>query len=180
MDTKQRDDERVVAEFLQPLSELQPASRPAAGRARRPVRRTVRRTTVVAFVAICLGTGGALAATGVFGPLHDVTLQPPANPISCSGLIGRPAGAAIRFFSAHGYSVSWRYQTFGTTVVEPSHPGEPTGVVGGRSTEVERPPHGTVLFDAEIVGGADSKRVIAFAVDRDDPNAPQVQPPRGC
>ena len=135
MDPQQRD-ERLVAEFLRPLSEVRPASQPAARR----TRRTVGRVAAVAAVAVCLGTGGALAATGVFGPLHDATVQPPANPISCSDLIGRPVDKAIRFFSAHDISVSWRYETFGTTVVKPSHPDEPTAVVGGRSTEVARPP----------------------------------------
>jgi hypothetical protein len=166
-DTANEGEEMIVA-LLTPLAEIPPVVRH---------RSAVRRTSLVAgVVATGLLVGAGAFAMDHFGsPLANTTFQPPAGKATCLAF-GKPGPEAASLLQAHGYSVSWRSETWGDEVLGDSTPAKdaPTMVGGGQSTAIESPPSESVLIQALPTGPSD---VIAFVSDPSDPNAPIFQRP---
>lgn len=160
-------EEARVEQFLSPLGAISPATR----RPRPPVR--VRRLAAIALAAVVIFGGGAIAATRVFGPLHNATITPIPTRLSCSGLIASSGDRAASYLAAHGYRVSWRFQTFGSKVLSPAHGSQP-GAVAGYSKTVATPPAGSIVSDVLRIG---PHSVVVLTQGRDDPNAPRIVPP---
>jgi hypothetical protein len=166
---KNFDDPRVEA-FLSPLARIAPAAR----RPRPPVR--VRRLALVALGLVAI-TGVAVAATrnSHHGPLHHVIATPNPSPLTCSGIIGKSPKHAAAYLSAHGYKVSWRFETSAGHALSKPHGTQP-GAVEGYSKTVAKPPAGTVVSD---VAPTDTpKYVVVFTQARSDPNAERIVPPK--
>jgi hypothetical protein len=163
------DDPRIEA-FLSPLARIAPAAR----RPRPPVR--VRRLAVIVLALVAI-TGVAVAATrgSHHGPLHHATLTPIASALTCSGIIGKSPKHAAAYLSAHGYKVSWRFETYAGRALSKPHGSRP-GFVEGHSKTLARPRPGTVVSD---VAPTDTpKYVVVFTQARGDPNAPRIVPPK--
>jgi hypothetical protein len=166
--TNDFEDARVEA-FLAPLSKLAPATR----RACRPLR--VSRLALALAGGLLLAGGVAVAATNVFGPLHDVNGTPDPSPLTCSGLVGAPATDAASYLEAHGYQVSWRFLTYSDTALSQPH-GSTPGAVEGHSQIVPGPPPGSVVSNLGPLPD-DPTTVIVFTQAANDPNAPQIGSP---
>jgi hypothetical protein len=163
------EDPRVKA-FLSPLGRLAPATR------RQPAPIRVRRFAVLALALIAIaGVAVAATRTSQHGPLHHVTMTPNPSPLTCSGIIGNSSGQAGAYLSAHGYQVSWRFETFAGHALSKPHGSQP-GAVEGYSKTVARPPAGTIVSD--IAPSDRAKHVIVFTQGRGDPNAPRIVPPK--
>lgn len=157
---------RVTA-LLAPLAQIAPARR--AGRP--PIR--LRRLAALAVGLMAVAGAGAAAATQ-FGALHEVTEQPDPSPLTCSGIIGESPQEAQSYLDAHGYKISWRYETFDSQAIQQPSGSQP-GAVGGYSREVDNPPADTIVSDALPTNHP--HEVIVFTQGKDDPNAPIVVPP---
>jgi hypothetical protein len=176
------DDARIEA-LLASLGQISPATR------RRRAPRRVRRLVLVGAVLAVLAGGGAFAATKVFGPLHNAELTPPRTPLTCSGVIGQSADHAAAYFSAHGYQVSWRLMHWGSEVERGGQGSGPQAIGGSQSKTVETPqaiggshsdivetpPPDSVVWDVTQIG---PDQVIVQVQAPNDPNAPQLSPPK--
>ena len=163
---------KQVEEFLAPLEAVQPVTLPS----RRDVPRGRRLVLITAIVAV-LGGGAALAGYEVFNP-HDATIEVPSNPLTCAGLIGKPAEEAEAYFEERGVEVEWRFDTFGDKVGRTA-PSGVFSVAGGHAAEESSPRPGSVVWDI-LPLGRDSKRVVVRTKSPDDPNSPKVEPPKNC
>jgi len=172
MNRNEEIDSKRVEEFLSPLASVRPVTlaRPRAVRRRR-------RLVLVIASALALSGAAAVAADEIFNP-HDATVEIAPNPLTCAGLIGKPAEDAAAYFAARGYEVSWRFDTFGGKVGTPTAGGV-VAVTGGQAAEESSPRPGSVVWDI-LPLGQDPKRVVVRTRSPDDPNAPHVEPPRNC
>lgn len=180
MTTQDQADEARIDAFLAPLDEIPPASIPQLEPVTQRRRPRVRSVALVATTLVVAAGGAAVAATQVFGPLHDVKQQPDSNSLTCSGVIGEPANQASAYFSSHGYHVSWRYEQFGSKVDGSGAPGTPTAISGNYTSTVDEPPAGSAVADVLSAENGDPKSAIVLVRDPDDPNAPRIVPPDGC
>jgi hypothetical protein len=89
-----------VPDFLAPLSELDSVVRPRPLRATAPPRSLVLAIAVLALAA----SGGAFAATQLFGLLHGGEYRPSRAPVICQ-IFGLPGPAAAQLLDQQGYSV---------------------------------------------------------------------------
>jgi hypothetical protein len=172
----QLEEEKRIEEFLVPLAKIAPARMPRTGRGRTSVR-------IVALGVITLSVvlaAAALAATQIFGPLHNQTQKPGAVGLTCLGVVGKPASVASTYFARHGYSVSWRLENFGATIIPPKHSNEPTAVLGGESRTVRRPPRNGIVANILPAASGKPKDVVVIVVQKSDPNAPSVAGPKHC
>lgn len=177
MDNEDANHKKLVQDFLAPLDSIQPATY----RVPRFRKARVRHITLIALISMALLVAGAAAANQVFGPLHNATEQPEAQPVTCSGIIGQPVARAEEFFAEHNYQVSWRLEHFGSTELPGRSANEPNAVLEGKAEIVHRPPAGTIVYDAvELDEARSPKSVIAFAGYPGDPNAPKIAPPSNC
>lgn len=160
-------EEAQVRDLLAPLGAIAPA---AIDQRRRWRAGRVAAATLGLLAAL---SGIAVAATQVFGPLHETTLSAGPGPLTC-GVVGASAADADASLRARGYDVSWRFETYGTKVEPPNASGVGS-VSGGFSATVDSPPPGSIV--AQIAPGPGPNEVIAFAQAKDDPNAPQIVQP---
>jgi len=103
-------------------------------------RRAPRRSLVLAIAVLALATsGGAFAATQLFGPLHGGKYRPRGGPVICQ-IFGLPGLAAAQLLDQQGYSVAWRSQTWGGEVLKEPEGKEAGAIGGGYSAAVAEPP----------------------------------------
>jgi hypothetical protein len=186
-------EEELVRALLAPLARAEPVLLGST----RPARRWRRRALLGAGVAASLAVvGGGMAAAGVFGPLHGVTLQPGAPDVPLSGttacqLIGQTAAQADKTLTENGYRVEWRFMRWGdeslpavpvsttgpgTTDDETVTPAPAGAVVGGFSSAPTTVPGDSVVWQMFTDGHA-SRTVLVFVEAPNDPNAPTISPP---
>jgi hypothetical protein len=170
------EEEKRIEELLAPLARVEPATMPHAGRSRASMR-TVAPTVVIVLAALA---AAALGATQIFGPLHGETQKPGATPLTCIGVVGKPASVASAYLARHGYSVSWRLENFGATIITPKRPNEPTAVIGGESRTVRHPPRNGIVANVLPAASGKPKDIIVIVVGKSDPNAPSVAGPEHC
>jgi hypothetical protein len=161
-------EESRVESFLSPLGAIPPAAR------RRPPPVRVRRLALVAIALVAIA-GVAIAATRHPGPLHRTTLTPIPSPLTCSGIIGRSADRAAAYLSAHGYKISWRFETYAGHALSQPHGSRP-GMVEGYSNTVAGPPAKSLVEDVAPTNRP--KSVVVFTQARGDLNAPRIVPPK--
>jgi hypothetical protein len=172
------EDDQRVRELLSPFERVDPVVR------RRSLPRQRRRTMLLVLAGVAAAgmiAAAALAATGVFGPLHEAKLQvAPPNVVLDSGraceLIGGTAAHAETVLSQNGYQIEWRFQHWGTQVLTPATSTTPGAIGGGYTTTPKTVPPTSVVWDITPDTRA-AKTVFVFVQAPDDPNAPQIVTP---
>lgn len=162
------DDERTLQTLLAPLERVEPA-------AWRTPRRT-RRLVAIALVTTAVA-GAAIAFAAQRGVLQDAKLvvDAPSARKECE-LLGGRASDAQTFFEHRGLTVSWRYTTWGTQVVQ-TGPGGLRAVSGGGTRMRDTVPPDSVVYDVAHER-AEQGTVIVFVQSPNDPNAPKLVVPR--
>jgi hypothetical protein len=171
-----RDDE-LVRTLLSPLARVEPVLLRTTPRRRR--RRLA--LLVLASVAAAILVVGALAATGVFGPLHRASLEPATPELSLNGtpactLIGATAATAETTLAENGYQIEWRFQHWGTQTISPGSSITPGAVGGGYTSAPKTVPADSIVWDI-TPDPRTAKTVFVFVQAANDPNAPTVVTP---
>lgn len=171
------DDERVC-KLLSPFERVEPVTlrrMPRSRRGRAPL------LVLAGLAAAAAPAAATLAATGVFGPLHQATLQPSTPNVALNTglacpLIGGTAGKAQTTLSENGYRIEWRFQHWGSQVLVPGSSTTPGAVGGGYASTPETVPPDSIVWDI-TPDERTSKTVFVFVQAPNDPNAPRIVPP---
>jgi hypothetical protein len=156
-------DDRRIAAFLAPLTDLEPVNRPPAARSfGRRHRSGLVAACAVLFAALAVGAGGSyslLSSSGTATP----TLVSPGQSLGCLGIAGMRADKVEALLTGKGYTISWRLIQY----YDPSRHGGEAGYASSPSTV----PADSIVEDA--VQGTDGTVVVSVRSPT-DPYAPTL------
>lgn len=152
--------EHQIDRIVAPLGAISPATR---GTGRPVARRHAVLGIVVAVVLAAVALGTTWAVLDATATPHEGPTSP-GQPLACLGIVGGNAGHAQKVAEAAGYTISWRFVTWGSDGTLDSDP-----VANVKPDDVVE----------QAAPGTDGRLVILVHA-ADDPNAPAAPPESGC
>lgn len=168
-------DEQRVTEFLSTLAELESVDLVNRNTRLRPRRMVPGRVIIAAAATLTIGAGVAVAADRLTDdiPTNATTLQGTGGQLSCS-TFGLTPAAAEDLLAEAGFDSQWRVQSFAGVAEDI---GSEMHAVAGETEAVDGPPESGVVYQVWPMSG---REAIAFVVNPDDPNTPQLEQPANC